>query len=163
MWNKKLAVGLMHGLLLVKHLPRLQQHCDQGTLLQNKVWHSFWGEASIQIIILIDDLQVMNDEDGYVMFRGKQNTIITYNPETKIWTMKLVNNPSVYGTSSTSFQDLLMGWFIELTIIYIKLSRVKSLSPRTSRMDIVQWHLLFWRHGHCHPIFHKLCRRSIHL
>ena len=80
----------------------------------------------------------MNDEDGYVMFRGKQNTIITYNPETKIWTMKLVNNPSVYGTSSTSFQDLLMGWFIELTIIYIKLSRVKSLSPRTSRMDIVQ-------------------------
>ena len=52
----------------------------------------------------------MNDEDGYVMFRGKENSIITYNPNAKIWTMKLVNNPSVFGTSSTSFQDLLMGW-----------------------------------------------------
>ena len=51
----------------------------------------------------------MNDDEGYVKFRGKQNTIITYNPEMKIWTMKLVNNPSVYGTSKASFQDLLMG------------------------------------------------------
>ena len=51
----------------------------------------------------------MNDDEGYVKFRGKQNTIITYNPEMKIWTMKLVNNPSVYGTSKADFQDLLMG------------------------------------------------------
>ena len=51
----------------------------------------------------------MNDEAGYVMFRGKQHTVITYNPETKIWTMEVVNNPSVYGTSNTLFPDLLMG------------------------------------------------------
>lgn len=57
----------------------------------------------------INYLQVMNDDEGYVMFRGKKNTIITYNAVTKIWTMKLVNNPSVYGTSNSGFQDLLMG------------------------------------------------------
>ena len=51
----------------------------------------------------------MNDDEGYVMFRGKKNTIITYNPVTKMWTMKLVNNPTVYGTSNSRFQDLLMG------------------------------------------------------
>ena len=51
----------------------------------------------------------MNDEEGYIMFKGKQNTIITYKPETKMWTMMLVNNPSVYGTSSSAFQDMLMG------------------------------------------------------
>ena len=51
----------------------------------------------------------MNDEEGYIMFKGKQNTIITYKPETKMWTMMLVNNPSVYGTSSAPFQDMLMG------------------------------------------------------
>ena len=53
--------------------------------------------------------QVLNDDEGYIMFHGKQNTIITYKPDTKMWTMKLVNNPSVYGTSSASFQDMLMG------------------------------------------------------
>ena len=53
--------------------------------------------------------QVMNDDEGYIMFKGKQNTIITYKPETKMWTMKMVNNPSVYGTSSAPFQDMLMG------------------------------------------------------
>ena len=52
----------------------------------------------------------MNDEAGYVMFRGKQHTVITYNPETKIWTMEVVNNPSVYATSTALFPDLLMGW-----------------------------------------------------
>ena len=52
--------------------------------------------------------QVMNDEAGYVMFRGKQHTVITYSPETKIWTMRVVNNPSVYGTSTTLFPYLLM-------------------------------------------------------
>ena len=51
----------------------------------------------------------MNDEAGYVKFRGKQNTVITYNPETKIWTMELVTNPSIYGTSTTLLQDFLMG------------------------------------------------------
>ena len=54
--------------------------------------------------------QVMNDEAGYVMFRGKQHTVITYNPETKTWTMEVVNNLSVYGTSTSLFPDLLMGW-----------------------------------------------------
>ena len=51
----------------------------------------------------------MNDDEGYIMFLGKQNTMITYEPEAKMWTMKLVNNPSVYGTSSSAFQDMIMG------------------------------------------------------
>ena len=51
----------------------------------------------------------MNDEAGYVMFRGKQHTMITYDPEKKMWTMRVVNKPSVYATSSTPFQDLLIG------------------------------------------------------
>ena len=51
----------------------------------------------------------MNDDKGYVMFRGKQHTVITYDPETKLWTMQVVNNPSVYATSNALFQDFLMG------------------------------------------------------
>ena len=64
----------------------------------------------LSCIVYILLWQVMNDEAGYVMFRGKQHTVITYSPETKIWTMRVVNNPSVYGTSTTLFPDLLMGW-----------------------------------------------------
>lgn len=56
----------------------------------------------------------MNDEAGYVMFRGKQNTMITYNPEKKMWTMRVVNKPSVYATSSTPFQNLLIGLDLNL-------------------------------------------------
>ena len=51
----------------------------------------------------------MNDDAGYVMFRGKQHSMITYDPDKKMWTMRVVNKPSVYATSSTPFQDLLMG------------------------------------------------------
>ena len=58
-----------------------------------------------------------------------------YNPETKIWTMEVVNNPSVYGTSTTLFPDLLMGWDIST---YFLASDKHIFLTRTSRMDIIQ-------------------------
>ena len=51
----------------------------------------------------------MNDEQGYVMYRGVRNTVVTYDPEKKIWNMKIVNNPKVYAQSTSMFENLLMG------------------------------------------------------
>ena len=82
---------------------------------------------------LVCCVQVMNDEAGYVMFRGKQHTMITYDPEKKMWTMRVVNKPSVYATSSTHFQDLLIG----LDKNFYFTSDIYS-STRTSRMDNIQ-------------------------
>ena len=58
------------------------------------------------------EFEVMNDQEGYVMFKGKKNTIITYDPEAKLWSMQIVNRPSIYATSESSFPDLLMGMAI---------------------------------------------------
>ena len=53
--------------------------------------------------------QVINNEEGYVMFKGVKNTIIQFNFEGKLWKMSLVNNPSIYATSSTPFSELILG------------------------------------------------------
>ena len=60
-------------------------------------------------ILLWSNCQVMNDETGYVMFKGKKHTIVTYDPEKKVWIMRVTNNPGVYATSASNFQNLLMG------------------------------------------------------
>ena len=39
----------------------------------------------------------MNDDNGYIMFRGVRNTVVTYDAGNKIWTMQIVNNPDVGG------------------------------------------------------------------
>ena len=51
----------------------------------------------------------MNDEKGYIMFRGVRNTVVTYDPENRIWTMEIVNNPNVFAKSSSLFENLLIG------------------------------------------------------
>ena len=55
--------------------------------------------------------EVMNDEQGYIMFKGIRHTVITYDPETRLWTMKIVNRPDIYATTDTIFESLLMGMF----------------------------------------------------
>ena len=51
----------------------------------------------------------MNDEKGYIMFKGVRNTVVTYDQENRIWTMELVNNPKVFATSTSLFENLLLG------------------------------------------------------
>lgn len=51
----------------------------------------------------------MNDERGYVMYKGVRNTVVTYDPESKVWNMKIVNNPKVYAQTISPFENLLMG------------------------------------------------------
>ena len=58
----------------------------------------------------------MNDETGYVMFKGKKHTMVIYDPKEKLWTMRVTNNPEVYATSASIFQNLLMGGLIFLQI-----------------------------------------------
>ena len=43
------------------------------------------------------------------MFKGFRNTVVTYDPENRIWTMELVNNPKVFATSTSLFENLLLG------------------------------------------------------
>ena len=52
---------------------------------------------------------VINDERGYVSYKGYRNTLVTYNPKSRQWTMKLVNNPKVWAVSNASMESLLMG------------------------------------------------------
>ena len=60
----------------------------------------------------INLLQVMNDEMGYIMFKGARNTIVTYDPANKDWTMEIVNNPKVFAKTKSLFENLLMGRYI---------------------------------------------------
>ena len=53
--------------------------------------------------------EVMNDETGYVSYKGVRNTKVTYNPAERQWVMKLVNNPNVWAVSNASMGSLLMG------------------------------------------------------
>ena len=38
-----------------------------------------------------------------------RNTVVTYDPENRIWTMELVNNPKVFVKSTSLFENLLLG------------------------------------------------------
>ena len=40
--------------------------------------------------------QVLNDDSGYIMFKGNKHTTITYDPILKKWTMARMNKPEVY-------------------------------------------------------------------
>ena len=51
----------------------------------------------------------MNDEMGYIMFKGARHTIVTYDPANKDWTMEIVNNPKVFAKTKSLFENLLMG------------------------------------------------------
>ena len=54
-------------------------------------------------------LDVLNDEQGFVAYRGRTNTLINYDPVKRVWTMILVNDPDTFAVSRASLESLLMG------------------------------------------------------
>ena len=52
---------------------------------------------------------VMNDDRGFLAYKGLRNTRVSYNPTTRIWKMYLVNNPNITAVSNASMESLLMG------------------------------------------------------
>ena len=54
-------------------------------------------------------LDVLNDDQGYVSYKGRTNTLITYDPVERIWTMRIVNDPDTFAVSRASLESLLMG------------------------------------------------------
>ena len=53
--------------------------------------------------------EVLNDEDGYLGYKGLQSTKVSYNPKERQWKMYLVNNPNITAYSNASMESLLMG------------------------------------------------------
>ena len=53
--------------------------------------------------------EVSNDARGYVSYRGKTNTVVSYQPADRKWRMTLVNIPEVWAISNASIESLLMG------------------------------------------------------
>ena len=53
--------------------------------------------------------EVLNDQRGYVSYKGVKNTQVLYNPAQRHWEMRLVNNPEVWAVSNASIDSLLMG------------------------------------------------------
>ena len=52
---------------------------------------------------------VMNNKNGFVMYRGVRNTVISYRPIQRRWEMKLVNNPNIMAISNASLESLAVG------------------------------------------------------
>ena len=57
------------------------------------------------------DLQyiMLNDEDGYVEYVGKQNSVIKYNADEEIWTIQSLPFPKITATSKAIFTTLFVG------------------------------------------------------
>jgi hypothetical protein len=53
--------------------------------------------------------EVLNDERGYMSYRGRTRTLITYQPGERLWMMKLVNNPRVWAVTNVSMASMIMG------------------------------------------------------
>ena len=53
--------------------------------------------------------QVLNDEAGYLGYKGVRNTKVLYDTKTRQWKMYLVNNPNITAVSNASMKSLLMG------------------------------------------------------
>ena len=53
--------------------------------------------------------EVLNDDRGYVSYKGRTRTLVTYHPKERIWRMELVNNPTVWATSNASMASMVMG------------------------------------------------------
>ena len=53
--------------------------------------------------------EVLNDERGYLGYKGLRNTKVSYDPKKRLWRMYLVNNPNITAISNASFESLLMG------------------------------------------------------
>jgi hypothetical protein len=53
--------------------------------------------------------EVLNDERGYLGYKGLRNTKVSYNPKERLWKMYLVNNPNITAYSNASMDSLLMG------------------------------------------------------
>ena len=53
--------------------------------------------------------EVLNDERGYLGYKGLRNTKVSYNPKERQWKMYLVNNPNITAYSNASMESLLMG------------------------------------------------------
>jgi hypothetical protein len=51
----------------------------------------------------------MNDDDGYVSYRGKTSTVVSYRPKERRWLMRMVTNPEVWAVSNASMASLIMG------------------------------------------------------
>ena len=52
--------------------------------------------------------EVLNDERGYVSYRGRTRTLISYQPGERLWMMKLVNNPRVWAVTNVSMASMLL-------------------------------------------------------
>ena len=61
--------------------------------------------------------EVMNDERGYLGYKGLRNTRVSFNPEKRQWKMYLVNNPNITALSNASMESLIMGIIILSTFI----------------------------------------------
>ena len=53
--------------------------------------------------------EVMNDERGYLGYKGLRNTRVSFDPDKRHWKMYLVNNPNITAVSNASMESLIMG------------------------------------------------------
>ena len=54
-------------------------------------------------------LHVLNDEQGYVAYKGRTNTLVNYDPDNRVWKMKIVNDPDTFAVCRANLETLLMG------------------------------------------------------
>ena len=52
---------------------------------------------------------MLNDEQGYVAYKGRTNTLVNYDPDNRVWKMKIVNDPDTFAVSRANLETLLMG------------------------------------------------------
>ena len=52
---------------------------------------------------------MLNDEQGYVAYKGRTNTLVNYDPVKRIWKMTIVNDPDTFAVSRANLESLLMG------------------------------------------------------
>ena len=59
---------------------------------------------------------MLNDEQGYVAYKGRTNTLVNYDPVKRVWMMRIVNDPDTFAVSRANLESLLMGkgghWFV---------------------------------------------------
>ena len=54
-------------------------------------------------------LDVLNDEQGYVAYKGRTSTLVNYDPVERVWLMRIVNDPDTFAVSRANLESLLMG------------------------------------------------------
>lgn len=52
---------------------------------------------------------MLNDEQGYVAYKGRTNTLVNYDPVKRVWMMRIVNDPDTFAVSRANLESLLMG------------------------------------------------------